>query len=47
MQLVGSVQLTNDLDVHTALLLAPSYQKQMDEKFYDQHKTVALSLIHI
>ena len=39
--MVGSVQLTNDLDVHTALLLAPSYQKQMDEKFYDQHKTVA------
>ena len=40
-QLVGSVQLTNDLDVHVALLHAPSYQKQMDEKFYDQHKTVA------
>lgn len=28
-QLVGSVQLTNDLDVHVALLHAPSYQKQM------------------
>ena len=41
MQLVGSVQRTNDLDVHVALLHAPSYQKQMDEKFYDQHKTVA------
>lgn len=41
MQLVGSVQLTNDLDVHVALLHAPSYQKQQDEKFYDQHKTVA------
>lgn len=39
-QLVGSVQLTNDLDVHVALLHAPSYQKQIDEKYYDQHKTV-------
>ena len=56
------MQLTNDLDVHVALLHAPSYQKQMvsqeefvrlatydtltlcvwqDEKYYDQHKTVA------
>lgn len=31
-QLVGSVQLTNDLDVHVALLHAPSYQKQMVSK---------------
>lgn len=28
-QLVGSIQMTNDLDVHIALLQAPSYQKQM------------------
>jgi hypothetical protein len=39
-QLVGSIQLTNDLDVHVALLQAPSYQKQMSEKYYDQSKTV-------
>lgn len=40
-QLVGSIQLTNDLDVHTALLLAPSYQKHMDEKYYDSTRTTA------
>ena len=28
-QLVGSIQMTNDLDVHVALLTAPSYQKHM------------------
>ena len=38
-QLVGSIQMTNDLDVHMALLLAPSYQKQMDEKYYDNSVT--------
>lgn len=40
-QLVGSIQLTNDLDVHMALLTAPSYQKQVDEKYYDQSRTTA------
>jgi hypothetical protein len=40
-QLVGSIQLTNDLDVHMALLHAPSYQKHMDEKFWDQSKTIS------
>jgi hypothetical protein len=40
-QLVGSIQLTNDLDVHVALLQAPSYQRHMSEKYYDQSKTVA------
>ena len=40
MQLVGSIQLTNDLDVHMALLYAPSYQKHMDEKYYDTSRTV-------
>ena len=40
-QLVGSIQLTNDLDVHVALLQAPSYQRHMSEKYYDQTKTVA------
>ncbi len=40
-QLVGSIQMTNDIDVHMALLLAPSYQKQMDEKYYDNTVTTA------
>lgn len=40
-QLVGSIQMTNDLDVHVALLQAPSYQKQMNEKYYDQQRTTA------
>ena len=38
-QLVGSIQLTNDLDVHVALLQAPSYQKFMNERYHDQRKT--------
>ena len=33
-QLVGSIQYSNDFDVHMALVLAPSYQKTMREKFY-------------
>jgi len=33
--------MTNDLDVHVALLQAPSYQKQMNEKYYDQQRTTA------
>ena len=40
-QLVGSIQLTNDLDVHVALLQAPSYQKFMNERYHDQHRTTA------
>ena len=40
-QLVSSIQLTNDLDVHVALLQASSYQKHMNEKFYDKTKTTA------
>jgi hypothetical protein len=40
-QLVGSIQMTNDLDVHMALLHAPSYQKQVDEKYYDQTLTTS------
>jgi hypothetical protein len=40
-QLVGSIQLTNDLDVHMALLLAPSYQRTMNEKFQDDHKSLS------
>ena len=38
-QLVGSIQLTNDLDVHVALVLAPSYQKTMNEKYMTQDKS--------
>jgi len=38
-QLTGSIQLTNDLDVHMALLLAPSYQKTMNEKYLTQDKS--------
>ena len=41
MQLVGSIQLTNDLDVHMALLYAPSYQKHMDEKYFDTTRSVS------
>lgn len=32
-QLIGSIQMTNDLDVHVALLMAPSYEKHMKEKY--------------
>jgi hypothetical protein len=39
-QLVGSIQLTNNLDVHIALLQAPSYQKTIDEKYYDHNRTL-------
>ena len=38
-QLVGSIQYTNDLDVHVALVLAPSYQKTMREKYYVDDKS--------
>ena len=41
MQLVGSIQMTNDLDVHMALLHAPSYQRHMDEKYFDNSRTTA------
>ena len=38
-QMVGSIQYTNDLDVHVALVLAPSYQKQMRERYFIDDKT--------
>jgi hypothetical protein len=38
-QLIGSIQYTNDLDVHMALILAPSYQKTMRERYYTQDKS--------
>ncbi len=39
LQLKGSIQLTNDLDVHVALVLAPSYQKTMSERYLAEDKT--------
>jgi hypothetical protein len=42
-QVVGSIQVTNDLDVHMALLNAPSYLGQVREKYYLEdylHKSV-------
>ena len=40
-QLIGSIQYTNDLDVHMALILAPSYQKYMREKYFTIDKSSA------
>jgi hypothetical protein len=40
-QLIGSIQYTNDLDVHMALVLAPSYQKTMRERYYTSDKSAA------
>jgi hypothetical protein len=39
-QLVGSIQLTNDLDVHIALLQAQSYEKIVSEKYYGTERTL-------
>ena len=33
-QLIGSIQYSNDLDVHIALLVAPSYEKIQKEKYF-------------
>ena len=38
-QLVGSIQMTNDIDVTVALLTAPSHQRHMDEKYKDTSRT--------
>ena len=38
-QLIGSIQYTNDLDVHMALVMAPSYQKTMRERYYTLDKS--------
>jgi len=40
-QLIGSIQYSNDLDVHMALILAPSYEKTQSEKFFGEGKTSA------
>lgn len=39
LQMVGSIQQTNDLDVHIALITAPSYSKIMREKYFTSGKT--------
>ena len=38
-QVVGSIQYTNDLDVHIALITAVSYAKERAEKYYTTSKT--------
>jgi len=38
-QLIGSIQYTNDFDVHMALVLAPSYQKTLQERYYTTDKS--------
>jgi hypothetical protein len=38
-QLIGSIQYTNDLDVHMALILAPSHAKTMRERYYSLDKS--------
>jgi len=40
-QLIGRIQYTNDLDVHMALILAPSYQKTMRERYYTIDKSAS------
>ena len=32
-QMIGSIQMTNDLDVHVALITAPSYERVMRERY--------------
>ena len=39
LQVVGSIQKTNDLDVHIALLSAPTYAREIRNKYYMQTKT--------
>ena len=39
MQLKGSIQLTNDLDVHMALILAESYEKRQKERFLSDDRS--------
>lgn len=38
-QLVGSIQYSNDFDVHMALIQAPSYEKKMIEKYNNYNKS--------
>lgn len=43
-QVVGSIQQTNDLDVHIALLMAPSYHRTVNEKYFSSGKTAQQSV---
>ena len=38
-QMVGSIQYTNDLDVHMALIQAPSYARTIAEKYHTPNRT--------
>lgn len=38
-QVVGSIQYTNDIDVHVALITAPSYAKERAERYFTSNKT--------
>ena len=38
-QMIGSIQMTNDLDVHVALIQAPSYERVMRERYVSDDKT--------
>ena len=38
-QMIGSIQMTNDLDVHVALITAPSYERVMRERYISDDKT--------
>jgi len=40
-QMIGSIQYTNDIDVHIALITAPSFLKERSEKYYSETKTSA------
>lgn len=45
-QLVGSIQYTNDYEVHVALIQAPSYARTVSEKFYYPDKNIRQVLRH-
>lgn len=38
-QVIGSIQKTNDLDVHMALITAPTYATEIKNKYYSRTKT--------
>jgi hypothetical protein len=43
-QVIHSIQYTNNLDVHVALIQAPSYQKHVDERYFDTAKSPLQSI---
>ena len=38
-QVIGSIQKTNDLDVHMALITVPTYATEIKKKYYSRTKT--------